>query len=94
VHPSFRHATDDREQASLALLAPLRHAVARPEWQFIQGRPGSNLPAVRNDAIAPNAKGRHLRYVVAIATGDLGELLRLSVPFSEIVVFNTMVAAV
>jgi len=45
------------------------------------------------DAIDPNAKGRHFRYVVAIATGDLGELLRLSMPFSEIVVFNPMVAA-
>src|SRR5205807_8838736 len=32
----------------------------------------------------PLAKCRHFRYVIAIAGRDLGELLRLALPFSEI----------
>jgi hypothetical protein len=59
----------------------------------LQGQPGRHLLALSSSQFGPNAKCRHFRYVVAIAAGDLGELLRVSLPFSEIAVFKTIVAA-
>jgi hypothetical protein len=45
---------------------------------------GKHLLVVSSSPFDPNAKCRHFRYVIAIAGRDLGELLRLALPFSEI----------